>query len=351
MPNTFTKTSQSEEADATMHPLKTQSSVKSFLTSAGTNQQVLLIIFLLLMTVAFSLANPRFLSLASFGNIVQDWAPAALLAAGQTYVIITAGVDLSVGSIMGLSAVSAGMMARSLNAAEYNPTATILISIAAALIVGIVCGIINGVLIAYVKLAPFIATLATMSVGAGLTLVTTNGIQVGGGPREVSKLGSTAMLSIITVPVAVSIVAIGFAALALKYTRFGRWTYAIGSNRFSADAAGINVRHHLVKVYLISGMFAALAGLFVYFRLGAGSPTTGKTMELTSIAAVIVGGTSLFGGRGTMFGSILGAFLVTSVISGLILAGVQPNWQQIVIGVLITVSVVMQQFTGKKEST
>lgn len=343
-----TKTDRVRHPDAKPPVGRRTATRSSALRTVLANQQVLLVVFLLLMTVAFTLANPRFLSVGSFGNIVQDWAPAALLAAGQTYVIITAGVDLSVGSVMGLSAVSAAMAARAMTESGLPATSTILLSIIVALVVGAVCGTVNGVLIAYVKLAPFIATLAMMSVAAGITLVMTNGIQIGGGPREVSRIGATSVLGMFTLPVIVTIIAITLAGLMLAFTRFGRWTYAVGSNRFSADAAGINVERHLIKVYLLSGMFAALAGLFVYFRLGTGSPTTGKTMELTAIAAVIVGGTSLFGGRGSMFGSILGAFLVTSVISGLILSGVQPNWQQIVIGILITVSVVMQQVTGRR---
>jgi len=313
------------------------------------NQQVLLLGFLVVMIAAFSMANPRFLSLASFGNVLQDWAPAVLLAAGQTFVIITAGVDLSVGSVMGLSAISAAMIGRSLNEGGQPPSIAIGGALLGAVVVGLVCGLVNGVLVAYVKLAPFIATLATMAIAAGTTLVITNGVQVGGAPREVSRIGSSAFASVITIPVLVTIVAVGIAGLVLKFTRFGRWTYGIGSNRFSASAVGISVERHLVKVYMISGFFAALAGLFVYFRLGAGSPTTGLTMELTAIAAVIVGGTSLFGGRGTMTGSALGAFLVTAVISGLILAGVQPNWQQIVVGMLIVLSVITQQVTTRRK--
>lgn len=321
---------------------------KSRLTSIVTNQQVLLLFFLFLMTAVFSFANPRFLSLASFGNVLQDWGPAVLLAAGQTFVIITAGVDLSVGSVMGLSAISAAMTARALNEAGHPPGVSIGAAILGAIAVGLLAGAINGVLIAYVKLAPFIATLATMAIAAGLTLVITNGVQIGGSPREVSKIGATAIVSIFTLPVIVTICAVAIAGAVLHFTRFGRWTYGIGSNRFSAKAVGISVEKHLVKVYMISGIFSALAGVFVYFRLAAGSPTTGLTMELTSIAAVIVGGTSLFGGRGTMLGSVLGAFLVTAVISGLILSGVQPNWQQIVVGMLIVLSVIAQQVATKR---
>lgn len=347
MPNSFTKTRQTATNpvdQAQVMRMKSSRSLKEIVS----NQQVLLIVFLIAMIAVFSALNPRFLSLASFGNIAQDWLPAALLATGQTFVIITAGVDLSVGSVMGMSAISAALVGRSMNESGYPVGLTITAAVLAALAVGIFWGLVNGILVAYVRLAPFIATLATMSVVAGGTLVITNGIQIGGNPREVSRIGSTSLLSILTVPVVIGAVAITIAGLVLKFSRFGRWTYGIGSNRFAADAAGIKVKAHIIKVYCLSGAFAALAGIFVYFRLGSGSPTTGLTMELTAIAAVIVGGTNLFGGSGNILGSVLGAFLVTAVISGLILSGVQPNWQQVVIGLLIVFSVVIQQIQMRR---
>jgi ribose transport system permease protein len=129
----------------------------------------------------------------------------------------------------------------------------------------------------------------------------------------------------------------------LDFTRFGRWTYAIGSNEFAARGAGIGVQRHLVKVYMLSGLLCGLAGAFVYFRLGSGSPTSGQGLELAAIAAAVIGGTSLFGGSGRMSGTVLGSLITTSVLSGLILIGVAPNWQQVVIGVLIAVAVGVQQ--------
>jgi ribose transport system permease protein len=186
-----------------------------------------------------------------------------------------------------------------------------------------------------------------MGTGAGLTLVITGGIQIAGGPKEVVQIGTTTYLGLFTLPLIAVIVITAIAWLYLHRSRFGRWTYAVGSSPFAARAVGINVERHLMKVYLLSGLLAGLAGSLVYFRLAAGSATAGLGAELTSIAAVVIGGASLFGGRGRMGGTVIGALIITSVFSGLILIGVEPNWQQVVIGVLIAVSVIAQS-VGKQ---
>ena len=186
--------------------------------------------------------------------------------------------------------------------------------------------------------------------GAGLTLVLTGGVQIAGGPTSVIWLGNTQYAGLLTLPLIVVLAVLALTWVVLGMTRFGRWTYAIGSNSFAARGAGIGVDAHLMKIYPLSGLLAGVAGLFVYFRLGSGSPTSGQGQELAAIAAAVIGGTSLFGGSGRMSGTVLGALITTSVLSGLILIGVAPNWQQVVIGALIAIAVGVQQLhlrTGK----
>ncbi|WP_431779587.1 ABC transporter permease [Microbacterium aurantiacum] len=308
----------------------------------ATRQETLLIAVYLVMVLVFSLLNPRYFSTASFGNILQDFAPVLLMAIGQTFVIITGGIDLSVGAVLGLSGVSAALAIRATTESGLDPALSIGIGIVAALLVGAVVGVVNGLLITRVRLAPFIATLATMGVCMGTTLVVTGGVQVAGAPKEVVLLGNTRFLEILTVPLLVVFAILVIAWLALSRTRFGRHTYAIGSNQFAARVAGINVDRHLMKVYVIGGILAAVAGLFVYFRLGSGSPASGRGGELQAIAAAVIGGISLMGGVGRVTGTALGALITASVLSGLILIGIEPNAQQIVVGALIALAVAVQ---------
>ncbi|MCW2699611.1 MAG: transporter permease [Blastococcus sp.] len=323
-------------------------SPRARVTAVLLRQDVILLAVFIAMVAFFTAMNPVFFSRFAFANILQDWAPIILLAIGETYVIITAGIDLSVGATLGLSGVSAALTIRSLHESGTGGSTALLIGIAVALLVGLAVGAVNGVLITRVGLAPFIATLATMGAGAGLTLVVTGGVQIAGGPPEVIQLGNTQYLGLLTLPLIVVLVVLVVAWLVLHQTRFGRWTYAIGSNAFAARGSGIGVDRHLIKIYMLSGLLAGLAGVFVYLRLGSGSPTSGQGQELTAIAAAVIGGSSLFGGSGRMSGTVLGALITTAVLSGLILIGVAPNWQQVVIGVLIAVAVAVQQISARR---
>ena len=306
-------------------------------------QDVLLFGVLVLMVAFFTVLNPLFFTPFAFANILQDWAPVMLLAIAETFVVITGGIDLSVGATLGLSGVACAMTMRSLHRSGVGATATILGGVLAALATGTAVGLLNGLLITRAKLAPFIATLATMGAGAGFTLVVTGGVQIAGGPPSVIWLGNTQYADLLTLPLIVVLAVLALTWIVLGLTRFGRWTYAIGSNSFAALGAGIGVNAHLVKIYPLSGLLAGVAGLFVYFRLGSGSPTLGQGQELAAIAAAVIGGTSLFGRSGRMSGTVLGALITTSVLSGLILIGVAPNWQQVVIGALIAIAVGVQQ--------
>jgi ribose transport system permease protein len=314
--------------------------------SLAKRQDVVLLLVFLVMVAAFSAANPRFFSLAAAANVLQDFSPVVLMATGQTFVIASGGIDLSVGSLLGLSGVVMALVIRTLTEHGIGPTATILMGLAAAVGVGVFVGLMNGLLITLAKIVPFIVTLAAMGAAAGLSIVMTGGVQIAGAPREVIMLGNARYFNALTVPVIAVLLCIVVAWAILSRTRFGRWTYSIGSNYFAARAAGIDVSRHLVKVYMLSGFLSALAGAFVYFRLGSGSPLSGRGGELSSIAAAVIGGVSLDGGVGRLTGVVVGALITTSVLSGMILIGVEPNWQQIVVAALIVIAVGAQGLGG-----
>jgi ribose transport system permease protein len=319
---------------------------KRRLGSIVRRQDVLLVAIFAAMVAVFSAVNPRFFSLAAAANILQDFSPVVLMGAGQSFVIASGGIDLSVGSVLGLSGVAMALVIRALNEAGFDSVATIVLGLSAAVCVGAVVGLSNGLLIAYARIVPFIATLAMMGAAAGLTIVVTGGVEVAGGPRAVILVGSSRFLGGLTAPVVAVFLIIVAAWASLSRTRFGRWTYATGSNFFAARAAGIDVKAHLIKIYVLSGVLSALAGAFVYFRLGSGSPLSGRGGELSSIAAAVIGGMSLQGGVGRMTGTVMGALITTSVLSGLILVGVEPNWQQIVVAALIAIAVGVQGIGG-----
>ncbi len=320
------------EAQARPHWLKT----------VMVRQDVILLLLFCIMIAAFSAANPRFFSIRAMANVLQDFSPVVLMAIGQTFVIASRGIDLSVGSVLGLAGVSMALVIRAANEGGVDPWLAITLGMAAAIGVGVVVGLINGLLITYCRLVPFVATLATMGAAAGMSLVLTGGTQIAGAPKEVILLGNATYLGALTVPVIAVFVIIMLSWAFLSRARFGRWTYAIGSNPFAARGAGISVDRHLIKIYLISGILAALAGAFVYFRLGSGSPLSGRGGELNAIAATVIGGVSLQGGTGKLSGVVVGALITTAVLSGLILIGVQPNWQQIVVAALIALAVGVQ---------
>ena len=320
------------EAQARPHWLKT----------VMVRQDVILLLLFCIMIAAFSAANPRFFSIRAMANVLQDFSPVVLMAIGQTFVIASRGIDLSVGSVLGLAGVSMALVIRAANEGGVDPWLAITLGMAVAIGVGVVVGLINGLLITYCRLVPFVATLATMGAAAGMSLVLTGGTQIAGAPKEVILLGNATYLGALTVPVIAVFVIIMLSWAFLSRARFGRWTYAIGSNPFAARGAGISVDRHLIKIYLISGILAALAGAFVYFRLGSGSPLSGRGGELNAIAATVIGGVSLQGGTGKLSGVVVGALITTAVLSGLILIGVQPNWQQIVVAALIALAVGVQ---------
>ena len=291
---------------------------------------------LLLIVVIISVMSPSFLTLNNLFNVLRQVSINALIAFGMTFVILTGGIDLSVGSILALTgAVTAGMMSGGM-----DPILAMLLGV----LLGVLLGAINGLIIAKGKVAPFIATLATMTIFRGLTLVYTEG-------RPISGLGDSftfQMLGkgyIFGIPVPVITMAISFAVLyfILKKTTFGRRVYAIGGNEEASRLSGINVDRVKIYVYSLAGGLTAIASLILTSRLNSAQPTAGNMFELDAIAAVVLGGTSLTGGRGWIVGTLIGALIIGVLNNGLNLIGVSSFFQQVVKGAVILIAVLLDR--------
>jgi ribose transport system permease protein len=315
------------------------------------NQQLLLVLVLAAMVAVFSVINPTFFSVGVVGNILVDWAPVALIAIAETFVIVSGGIDLSVGSTITLSGVVAAYAMQAATTTGHAPDGlSLLLGVVVAIGTGLAVGLVNSFLITVARLVPFIATLATLGAGAGASLVLTKGGPIAGGPS--SAIGfSVPWLGPLSWPIIVVAIVMAFAGLVLHRARFGRYTFAIGGNAFAATAAGIDVPRHLTKVYALSGGLAGLAGMLTYLTLGSGSPTSGMGDELVAIAAVVIGGASLVGGTGRMSGTALGSLILATVTSGLIIINIDPNWNQIVVGILIAAAVTLQKVRGATRRT
>ncbi|MEU6782439.1 ABC transporter permease [Nonomuraea angiospora] len=287
---------------------------------------------LVVLVVALSLLSPDFLSVTNLLNVGVQAAVTAILAFGQTFVIVTSGIDLSVGSVAALSAI---VLAWTATVAGLPwPLATLV-----SLLVGVVCGLVNAVLIAYGRLPPFIATLAMLGVARGLALVISAGSPIPM-PDAVSHLGDTAG-GVLPVPVIVMLVMGVITAVILNRTYAGRAMYAIGGNEEAARLSGIKVDRQKLITYALSGGFAAVAGIVLASRLASAQPQAAAGYELDAIAAVVIGGASLSGGKGRALGTFVGALILAVLRNGLNLLSVSAFWQQVVIGVVIALAVLV----------
>ncbi len=299
----------------------------------------------------FSVAAPNFLSAANLILMSKHVALNAFLAMGMTFVIVTGGIDLSVGSIVGLCAMVAGGLI--LNGLDlhigYTVYFNVLEVIGITLGVGLAIGAVNGVLITRLNVAPFIATLGTLYIARGLALLSSDGAtfpnlvgKVELGTTGYGVLGAGRLLGL---PVVIWIlVAVALAAAYLaRYTPLGRHIFAVGGNERAAALSGIRVTRVKMFVYMFSGFCAAIVGLVVSSELMASHPATGESFELNAIAAAVLGGTSMSGGRGTIGGTIVGAFVIGILSDGLVMMGVSSFWQMVVKGLVIIVAVVVDQ--------
>lgn len=304
-----------------------------------------LLIAILAEVIVFATIAPRFLSVANLVNIALSIAVTGILAVGMTAVILTGGIDLSVGSVVALTGVVAAMVAST----GGSPALSSAAGIAAALGVGLATGAITGGLVARVRVPPFIATLALLTIARGLAFIVSDGRSIGNLPPPFGVLGRSTLLGL-PVPVVVMALVTLAGWLVLARTPFGRHVYAVGGNEEAAWLAGIDTRRVTFRVYLLNGLLAGLAGATLASRLGAGVPNAGMQYELDVIAAVVVGGTSLAGGRGGIVGTLWGSIFIGVLGNGLNLANVDPYIQKIALGLVILLAVIADRL-GRRRTT
>jgi ribose/xylose/arabinose/galactoside ABC-type transport system permease subunit len=284
--------------------------------------------------LVFAVLADSFLSLDNLINIALSIAVIGILAVGMTYVILTGGIDLSIGSVVALSGVCAALVTLQ--------TGSSLLGFAAALAVGLAVGVFNGLFIAYFKVPPFVVTLAVLTIARGLAFIFAEGRSIGNLPESFSWFGKTSLAGI---PLSVLLMLASFALgwFVLTQTRFGRYVYAVGGNAEATFLAGINVRSVTFWVYVVNGLLVGLAAVTLASRLGAGVPNSGLQYELDVIAAVVVGGTSLTGGRGSAVATLFGTIFIAVLNNGLNLAGIDPYLQKIALGAVILVAVLFDR--------
>ncbi|WP_286885066.1 ABC transporter permease subunit [Aneurinibacillus sp. UBA3580] len=290
---------------------------------------------LVVISIILAVMSPDFLTLNNILNVLRQVSINALIAFGMTFVILTGGIDLSVGAILALAgALTAGLMASGMDA---------VLATLVGLLAGTIMGMVNGLLVAKGKVAPFIATLATMTIFRGLTLVYTEGRPITGFDSDMFTMLGAGYLFVIPVPVLWMLGCFAVLYFILKKTAFGRRVYAIGGNEEAAILSGIKVDRVKVYIYALTGFLSALAGIILTSRLNSAQANAGMGYELDAIAAVVLGGTSLSGGRGWIFGTLVGAMIIGVLNNGLNLLEVSSFYQQVVKGSVILLAVLLDR--------
>lgn len=288
--------------------------------------------------IVFSILSPRFLDYYNLTNVLRQTSLNAIMAVGMTFVILTGGIDLSVGSILAFSsAVTAGMI---------KSGSPFILALLLGLIIGILMGFFNGIVIIKWNIPPFIATFAMLTIGRGLTLVYTNGQPITGLGNIFGYIGN-GYIGPIPVPIILTIIIFILAYYILKNNRLGRYVYATGGNIQAAKLAGINTNNIILLVYSLSGLLAAISGLIITSRLNSAAPTAGQGAELDAIAAVVLGGTSLSGGEGGIIGTLIGALIIGILNNGLNLLNVSPFYQLIAKGAVILFAIALDKKENK----
>jgi ribose transport system permease protein len=296
-----------------------------------------ILIGLIGLITAFSILSERFFTISNMLIVMRQTSIVAFLAVGMSFVIIGAGIDLSVGSVLAFSgAVGAGVM----------QNGGIFFGILAGLALGTALGAFNGIVITKLKIPAFIATLAMMAIARGGTLVYTDGRPITGLPSSFAFLGR-GYIGNVPFPIILMLIIFILAYIILKLTRFGRYVYATGGNINAARASGIKVDNVIISTFAISGFLSGLTGMVLASRLNSAQPTAGVGYELDAIAAVVLGGTNLFGGEGELWGTLVGAFIMGILNNGLNMLNVSSFYQQVVKGIVILIAVTVAQ-SGKK---
>jgi len=308
------------------------------------------LIALVLMVVAMTLLSDNFLTADNGLNILRQISVNLCLSIGMTLIILSGGIDLSVGAILALAgAVAAGVLKNGIALPMFDVLLqfTVFGAVLTGIVVGLLLGWFNGFVITRFKLPPFVATLGMFSIARGLTMLWTGGFPVTGLGEGFGYVG-TGILFGVPMPVWISALLVGVFVLVTRKTRFGRYLYAVGGNERAALLTGLRVKRIKLWVYTLGGGLAGVAGLLVTARLDSAQPNAGLGYELDSIAAVVIGGTSLSGGRGSVLGTVLGCLIIGVLNNGLFLLNVSPFWQQIVKGFVILAAVALDKLNAKE---
>jgi ribose transport system permease protein len=293
---------------------------------------------LFLLVLVFFILSPYFLTVNNILTVATQTAVIAIIAIGQTYVLITGGIDLSIGSNIALSAMVAGICMRANLPVSF--------AIMAGLLTGMLSGTLNGIMVAFGKLPPFIATLGMMTVARGLAYTITKALPIANLPRSFTVFGTDRTFGIPNPVIIMVLLSLIFGFILAK-TKFGRHVYAIGSNFEAARLSGVNNKRVQMWVYIFSGLLAAFAGLIVAARIITAQPAAGDGYELDAVASSVIGGASTMGGEGTIAGTFIGAFVIGVLRNGLNLISVSPYVQKIVIGIVIVASVFLDKIKRK----
>lgn len=309
------------------------------------------VLALLVMVVALSVLTDSFLTVDNARNILRQISVNLCLSTGLTLVILTGGIDLSVGAVLALSGAIAAWLLKHGLALPWlglHLDVTIAGAVWSALITGAICGLANGLSITRLLLPPFVATLAMLSIARGATLLSTGGFPITGLGSTFGFIG-TGMFLGIPMPVWIATVIVIFSIVLTQRTPFGRYVFAVGGSERAARLAGLPVERIKLLVYVTAGALSGLAGLMVVARLDSAQPNAGVGYELDAIAAVVIGGTSLSGGRGSVAGTVLGCLIIGVLNNGLTLLNVSPFWQQVIKGLVIIAAVAIDRAAARRE--
>jgi ribose transport system permease protein len=304
-------------------------------------QSVWILGVLLVIVVFFSItAGDKFLSASNFSLISQNIAVWAVLGVGMTFVIITSGIDLSIGSVLVFSSVVAAKVMAAIGGDGWGAAA---VGILAALVTGLAWGVLNGFLVAKSKIPALIVTLGSLSVALGLAQVITGGVDIRSVPEALTDFNT--YIKILGIPALpfVALVTLVIGGVVLHKTKFGRYTYAVGSNELGARRVGINVDRHLIMVYGLSGLMAGLGAVLALAQFGTTTIAGQSLTNLNVIAAVVIGGTSIFGGEGSIFGTVVGLFIPAVLQAGFVIIGVEAFWQGVAVGTVLVAAVYVDQ--------
>jgi len=311
------------------------------------------VLFLVLLVATFALLEPRFLHPLNIFNVLRQVSISGLIAIGMTFVILTAGIDLSVGSLMAFAGLvcayvyKGGLADRFATGGAADTGNPLFLAVLAAIAVGVIGGAIHGLAITRLKVPPFVVTLGGLTAWRGAALLFSGGGPISGFDAEYNWWGQ-GRIGDVPIPVIIFVLAAIVAWLVLRYTAFGKHIYATGGNRRAASLNGIPTERVILTAYIISGFMCGVAAFLLSARLNSAEAVAGLQLELTVIAAVVIGGTSLFGGVGSIFGTIIGALLIGVLTNGLVLLNVSSFVQQILIGIILVAAVALDQYAAKR---